>query len=110
MMTYKGYQGVAHVDTEAGVIRGKVHGLRDMITFQGKTVEEAEQAFRESVDIYLEHCEALGKPPEKPFSGKFLVRVDPEVHRELALMAQVEGVSLNGPVRQTLTRLAQPEQ
>ncbi len=53
-MNYQGYLGLARVDTDAGVIRGRVINTRDMITFQGKTVAEAEAAFRDSVDDYLE--------------------------------------------------------
>ena len=95
MMIHKGYVGVAHVDLEAGVIRGKVVNTRDTITFQGKTVEEASAAFRDSVDDYLEFCASLGEEPEKPFSGKFLVRLAPDVHRDLTAAAQAEGVSFN---------------
>ena len=95
MMIHKGYVGVAHVDLEAGVIRGKVVNTRDTITFQGKTVEEARTAFRDSVDDYLDFCASLGEEPEKPFSGKFLVRLNPEDHRSLTMMAQARGVSFN---------------
>jgi predicted HicB family RNase H-like nuclease len=106
MMTYKGYIGVARVDDEAGVIRGKVVNTRDTITFQGKSVDEARTAFEDSVDDYLEFCESLGEAPEKPFSGKFLVRLTPGVHRDLAAVAQAKGLSVNKLVAQELARLA----
>ena len=105
MMIHKGYVGVAHVDVEAGVIRGKVVNTRDTITFQGKTVEEAHTAFRDSVDDYLEFCASLGEEPEKPFSGKFLVRLNPEDHRELTMMAMAQGLSFNKFVGQVLKRV-----
>jgi predicted HicB family RNase H-like nuclease len=105
-MTYKGYIGIARVDEDAGVIRGKVVNTRDTITFQGKSYEEAEAAFRDSVDDYLEFCESLGEAPDKPFSGTFLVRVSPEVHRDLTAIAQAQGVSVNKLVRRQLTRLS----
>jgi predicted HicB family RNase H-like nuclease len=105
-MTYKGYIGVARVDEDAGVIRGKVVNTRDTITFQGKSFEEAEAAFRDSVDDYLEFCESLGEAPEKPFSGTFLVRVSPDVHRDLSAIAQAQGVSVNKLVSRQLTRLS----
>jgi predicted HicB family RNase H-like nuclease len=89
-MRHKGYTGVMSVDAEAGVIRGKVVDLKDTITFQGKTVEEAQAAFRDSVDDYLEFCRELGEAPEKPFSGTFIVRLPPEVHRELTRVATAE--------------------
>jgi predicted HicB family RNase H-like nuclease len=105
-MRHKGYTGVMSVDAEAGVIRGKVVDLKDTITFQGKTVEEAQAAFRDSVDDYLEFCRELGEAPEKPFSGTFLVRLSPEVHRELNRVAMDRGVSFNRLVTTELTRIA----
>jgi predicted HicB family RNase H-like nuclease len=69
--------------------------LRDVITFQGKTVEEIEQAFRESVDDYLEFCEQRGEAADKPFSGRLMVRLPKELHRKAYVSAQQEGKSLN---------------
>lgn len=109
-MNYKGYLGVAKIDEDAGVIRGHVVNTRDTITFQGETVNEAVAAFRESVDDYLAFCASLGQTPEKPFSGKFLVRVKPEVHRDLTAIAQAQGVSINKLVAKELVRLTHPNQ
>jgi predicted HicB family RNase H-like nuclease len=106
MMQHKGYLGLARIDDEAGLIRGRVVNTRDMITFHGRTVEEARQAFQDSVDDYLEFCAARGEAPEKPFSGRFVVRMKPEVHRALAIEAQRRGTSLNALVNRTLARLA----
>ena len=106
MMKYKGYIGLPEIDEEAGVIRGRVVNTRDLITFYGKTVEEAHLAFEESVDDYLEFCKELGEEPEKPFSGKFLVRIPPDVHRKLHAAAQIQGVSVNRLVKGQLSRIA----
>lgn len=106
MMNYKGYTGVLRVDTEAGVLRGHVVDTRDVITFQGKTIEEATTEFRASVDDYLEFCASLGQSPEKPFSGTFLVRLKSKVHRDLTAVAHSKGVSVNKLVSSELTRLA----
>jgi predicted HicB family RNase H-like nuclease len=105
MMTYKGYIGIARVDDEAGVIRGKVVNVKDTITFQGESVEAARAAFRESVDDYLEFCKDLGETPEKPFSGKILIRLRPEVHRKLNMVAQIEGLSVNRLVNREILRV-----
>ncbi|MCU1376834.1 MAG: HicB family protein [Actinomycetia bacterium] len=102
MMKYKGYTGVIEIDEEAGILFGEVIGLRDVITFQGQSVAEAKASFEESLDFYLEICAKQGKPPEKPFSGKFLVRIAPELHRSLASEAQARHVSLNALIEQTL--------
>ena len=68
-LKYKDYVGATEVDEEAGVIFGRVLGLRDVITFQGETVGEARRSFEESVDFYLKMCADRGEAPERPFSG-----------------------------------------
>jgi predicted HicB family RNase H-like nuclease len=95
MMRYKGYVGVAEVDDEAGIVFGRVAGLRDVITFQGKSVAEAIQSFHNSVDFYLEVCAKQGTRPEKPFSGKILLRLQPGLHRALAALAEHKKTSIN---------------
>jgi predicted HicB family RNase H-like nuclease len=70
MMQYKGYSGKIENDDDAEIFHGEVIGLRDVITFQGKTVDEIKQAFRESVDDYLEFCVQLGQAPEKPLCSQ----------------------------------------
>ncbi len=68
MLTYKGYRGQLEVDTEAGILFGRVLDIRDVITFKGKTVEEATQAFQDSVEDYLAFCQKLREEPNKPLS------------------------------------------
>jgi len=106
MTKYKGYIGQFDVDIETGLIRGKVVNTRDIITFHGTTVREAEQAFRDSVDDYLAFCEELGESPEKPYSGKLLVRVPPKLHQELDVLAKSKGKSVNTLVSGCLARMA----
>ena len=103
MMKYKGYTGVLEVDEEAEILFGEVVGLRDIITFQGRTVEEARKSFHESVDFYLQICASRNEPPEKPFSGKFLIRISSDLHRTLVEEASRRGVSLNGLIEATLS-------
>ena len=102
MMTYKGYMGRVAFDDEAGIFHGEVINLRDVITFQGTTVQELRQAFQDSVDDYLEFCAQRGEEAEKPFSGKFVVRVSPDVHRELFAKARLVDKSLNSLVSEVL--------
>ncbi|MEX0815651.1 MAG: type II toxin-antitoxin system HicB family antitoxin [Dongiaceae bacterium] len=89
-------------DAEAGLFHGEVVNTRDVITFQGRSVDELRRAFRESVDDYLEWCAERGKEPDKPFSGKFVVRLDPEIHRSITLAARKAGKSLNAWVAERL--------
>ena len=95
MMEYKGYFGKAEFDDEADIFHGEVINTRDVITFQGKTVAEIKKAFRESVDDYLAFCKERNEEPEKPFSGKFNLRLDPELHRQVYIAAKQHKVSLN---------------
>jgi predicted HicB family RNase H-like nuclease len=96
MMEYKGYTGqITAVDEKQGIIHGEVVGITDVVTFQGKTSAELVQAFRDSVDDYLAFCEERSEAPDKPFSGKFLVRILPALHQRAALAAKKAGESLN---------------
>ncbi len=102
MMEYKGYIGRVEFDDEANIFHGEVINLRDVITFESDTVAKLWKAFRDSVDDYLEFCAERGENPEKPFSGKFMVRVEPSLHRELVTRARMKNKSLNSWVHDTL--------
>ncbi len=101
-MKYKGYMGQVEYDDEAKIFHGEVVGLTDIITFQGKSVDELEEAFRGSVDDYLNWCKERGEKPEKTFSGTFNLRIPPELHAKLAFHAKTIGVSLNSFVAEKL--------
>lgn len=106
MMEYKGYYGRAEFDDEADIFHGEVLLTRGVVTFQGRTVNELKKAFRESIDDYLVFCKTQGISPEKPFSGKFVLRLTPEEHRMAAFAAKVEGKSLNAWVVEKITTAA----
>jgi predicted HicB family RNase H-like nuclease len=97
-VTYKGYTAEVELDEEQGVLFGRVIGLRDVITFQAESVAQAIQEFHASVDSYLELCRTRNESPEKPYSGRFVVRVAPDLHRQLAALAQQKSISLNSLV------------
>jgi len=92
---HKGYVGRVEFDDEAGVFHGEVVDTRDVITFQGKSVEELTRAFRESVDDYLEFCRERNEEPERPFSGRLMLRLPPAVHRQVYVEAKKHSMSLN---------------
>jgi predicted HicB family RNase H-like nuclease len=102
MMEYKGYIANVEFDDDAGVFYGAVINLRDVITFEGTSVAELREAFVESVEDYLTFCAERGENPEKPFSGKFSVRLDPELHRQITLQARLTNKSLNSWVSERL--------
>ena len=95
LMDHRGYIGVIEFDNEAGIFHGEVIDLLDVITFQGTCVDDLRQAFQDSIDDYLEYCAELGREPEKPFSGKFVLRVDPEMHRKITIRAKGDNLSIN---------------
>lgn len=105
MMKYKGYIGHVEYDDEAKIFHGEVVGLKDIITFQGSSVEELEQAFKDSVEDYLAWCKKRREKPEKTFSGTFNLRIPPDLHARLALQAKSLGVSLNSFIAQTLNQV-----
>jgi predicted HicB family RNase H-like nuclease len=105
-MTYNGYEAIIEYDEEAELLHGEVMNLRDVITFQGQSVAELKRAFAESVDDYLAFCKERGEEPEKPYSGQFVVRVEPPLHRALVTAAKRAGVSLNKWVSTTLDKAA----
>lgn len=104
MMEYKGYIGKVEFDSDAEIFHGEVINIRDVITFEGESVEELKRAFEDSVDDYLEFCVARGEDPEKPFSGKFVVRLSPEIHRKAFLKARLSDKSLNKWVNEVLEK------
>ena len=102
VLSYKGYQGKFEYDSDADVFHGDVLHINDVITFQGRSIDELKAALAESVEVYLEYCEKKGRAPAKPFSGTFNVRLSPEIHQRIAMQAAHDGVSLNKWVTKTL--------
>jgi predicted HicB family RNase H-like nuclease len=78
-MSYKGYEANIEYDEDAGIFHGEVADLRDVITFQGKSVAELKKALAESIEDYLAFCKERGEEPDKPFAGQFVVRTAPSL-------------------------------
>ncbi|MDO9348678.1 MAG: type II toxin-antitoxin system HicB family antitoxin, partial [Anaerolineales bacterium] len=109
MMEYKGYIGKVEIDEEAGILHGEVINIRDVVTFEGQTVDELQQAFRDSVEDYLAFCAQRGEAPEKPFSGKFVIRLPTELHRRAYVKAKLADKSLNSWVTEVLETAVQEQ-
>jgi len=107
MMEYKGYIGKVEIDEEEGVLHGEVINIRDVVTFEGQTVEDLQQAFRDSIEDYLAFCAQRGEDPEKPFSGKFVIRLPAELHRKAYIKAKLANKSLNSWVTEVLETATQ---
>ncbi len=95
IMKYKGY--IAHIeyDNEDRIFIGHLAGIKDIVGFHGTTVDELENAFHESVDNYIAISKETGRLAQKPYSGKLMLRVPPEIHAAVATVAQAKGKSIN---------------
>jgi predicted HicB family RNase H-like nuclease len=106
MMEYKGYLSRVEFDDEADIFHGEVINVRDVITFQGRSVNELRRAFEDSVEDYLAFCAERGEEPDQPFSGWFTVRLSPEQHRKVILAAEKAGERVDNWVAEILNRAA----
>ena len=104
MMKYKGYVGKVSYDADAKIFHGDVIGLKDVITFQGTSVQELDQAFKDSINDYIAWCKKRGETPEKTFSGNLRLRISPDLHATLAHLAATQGLSLNSFIVDTLQK------
>jgi predicted HicB family RNase H-like nuclease len=104
IMHYKGYEAIIEFDENADIFHGEIVNLRDVITFQGASASALKKAFSESVEDYLDFCKERGEEPEKPFSGQFVVRTEPVLHKAISSAARRAGISLNKWVVTTLER------
>ena len=94
-MTYKGYTSRIDFDDRDDLLVGRLLGIQDVVSFHADSVAQLRDAFHEAVDDYLQTCEKIGKPPQKPASGKLMLRIPPEVHGAALIAAQAAGKSLN---------------
>ena len=94
-LKHKGYAAKVEFDAEDEIFTGHIVGIADVVGFHAETVADLKAAFVEAVEDYLETCKAIGKAPEKTYSGKFMVRISPEAHKEAARQAELAGKSLN---------------
>src|SRR6266478_6191197 len=104
MMKYKGYFGEVTYDDKAKIFHGEVIGLKDVITFQGRSVSELKKAFQDSINDYLAWCEERGEQPQKTYSGKLHIRMNPQLHAHLAVEAAKQNMSLNDLINQKLDK------
>jgi len=103
-MRYKGYEARVAYDPDAEIFHGEVVNSRAVLTFQGRSVDALKQALADTVEDYLVWCAERGQEPERPYSGRFMVRISPEQHRALALEAARQGKSLNKLAAERLGR------
>ncbi len=94
-MSYKGYAARIEYSDEDQCFIGHIAGITDVVGFHGESVAELRAAFEDAVEDYLETCARLDRAPQKPYSGKLMLRLTPEIHAAVATAAQVSGKSIN---------------
>lgn len=108
-MSFRGYTARVEYDERDDIFVGRVLGLRSIISFHGKTVAELRRQFSAAMRDYLAECQEQGVSPEKPASGRLLLRVPPEVHSRALVKAQAMGKSLNQWATEALERAVRAE-
>jgi predicted HicB family RNase H-like nuclease len=94
-INYKGYAARVEYSHEDNCLIGHIAGINDVVGFHADSVLELHQAFQEAVEDYLQTCQKMGKSPQKPYSGKVMLRIPPEIHARVAMLAEAHGKSLN---------------
>lgn len=105
-MVYEGYAARIEFSSEDECFIGHIAGIKDIVSFHGETVSELKTAFEEAVNDYLETCHVVGKTPQKPYSGKLMLRIRPEIHAAVATAAELSGQSINQWASEALNREA----
>ena len=102
LMTIGGYQAKIEYDEDLDLFRGDILGLNGGADFYGKSPKELRIEFKKSLETFLEVCLEKGIDPRRNFSGKFNLRIPPELHERLAIAAQAEGKSINSIAQEAL--------
>ena len=106
-MTHNGYSARVEFDAEDRIFVGHIAGIRDIVGFHGESVDGLEAAFHEAVDDYLAACKKLKQAPDKPYSGRVMLRLPPELHARASAAAQITGISFNQWAARALEHAAQ---
>lgn len=102
IIKYKGFVGSVNFSADDRIFFGKIEGISDLVTFEGTTVDELEESFKFMVDEHIHDCEKEGKPIEKSYKGNFNVRISPDLHRQAAQIARVQGITLNQLIQRAI--------
>lgn len=104
ILNYKGFIGSVHFSSTDKVFFGKVEGVNDLITFEGESVDELVSSFQYVVDEHIKDCASENIDVEKSYKGSFNVRLNPELHRRIAISAKMRGESINKFVSNMLSQ------
>lgn len=103
-LKYKDFIGSVAFSEADGVFFGKIEGIDGLVNFEGESVTELTEAFHEAVDDYLAYCKEEGIEPHKSYSGSLNVRLTPDIHSRIAVLAKQTGVSINAFIRNAVEK------
>jgi predicted HicB family RNase H-like nuclease len=103
-LLYKSFAGSIHYSPEDECFHGRVEGIDDLVTFEGRSVAELKKSFKEAVEDYIGLCRKLGKGLSKSYAGNFNVRIPPDLHQRAARKSASEGITLNRLVRRAIEK------
>ena len=104
VIQFSGYIGSAHYSAEDDCFFGKIEGINDLVTFEGRDVKELRKAFKDAVQDYKDLCKKTGKSPFKSYKGSFNIRISPELHRKAVIKSKILGISLNQLVQKAIEK------
>lgn len=102
LLEYKGYHAKIEYDPEDKILFGKIEGIKDLVNFESNSLSEIETEFHKAVDDYLLFCEDIGQQPDKEYKGNINIRISPDTHKQLHIIALKEDCSLNSVIDTSL--------
>lgn len=102
LLLHEGFFGSVHFSPQDSCFFGRIEGIDDLVTFEGRSVDEIKKAFQEAVVDYKTLCISLGKPMQKSYKGSFNVRIPPELHKQAVQKSLMQGISLNQLVQKAI--------
>jgi len=107
VIKYKEFLGSLHFSAEDEIFYGKIEGIDDLVSFEGKSVDELKKCFEEAVEDYLSICRETNKPIYKSFKGTFNIRINPDLHKKAARISAELGISLNQFVERAISEIVE---
>ena len=104
MMIINGQKATISYDEDIDMFRGEFVGLNGGADFYAQDIKGLHEEGAKSLQVFLDMCKEDGREPYKNFSGKFNVRINPELHADIVAAAKSKGESLNQFIAETLQR------
>lgn len=103
ILEYKGYHTIVRYNGESNTLHGVIEGIEDYVNFECVDLASVQKEFHDAVDEYLDYCKQIGKEPDKEYKGSFNIRIQPELHKKLAIEALANDESINRTVERAIT-------